>query len=827
MKALFKRKLPIVIVVVSLVIVAAIVLSIILIGGHKQQPDSVVSGGDDPFSIDTGYKKPEITLDGKLEEAEWKELPEYIFGDSVKATVKAFYGKSGVCFGAVVSDSDLWASSQSVYDNSSFEVYLDTKGLGGASPQSDHIQIFIDAAEQVLTRRGEKSLWVNSEIIKNYAVSIDGTLGDSVPDKGYTVELFVPYSQIGGEPQADYGIAFGLVECEDGTRGAWNGIPGVDVHNPDTYFTFYRDTNSVEQKRKENRAEISIDGFDTDAPWSGKSSYTFGDGGHGSVKSFFGDKGVYFFFDMKDSAVIHDGKTPHLNDSVEVYLDTLKNGGTVPKFDDYQFRADVGGNIAALRHNGQEWAEMNHSVFSGSKTLKTDNGDVGYTIELFIPWTDIGFTEQPSSMKVNFGTVNYDGKKAADGSREVSWSGTGGDPQVPDNYLTLNPNGAEGVVASNVNPEIKLDGIFDESAWKGVPDPFTYSDGRADVRWIWTEKGCYLGFDISDANLKTDGKMPFENSSVEVYLDYKFDKGSPKADDRTILIDASGKVLVRKGNGNIYEDISAHAVLSGVKKSSGGYTAEVFVPWSEFGGGKPSKMGAAFAHVAYNTELQKTEWFGDGCCADPQKPDLYSVFTAASFGAEAYQPSFVIDGKANESIWNIPVFTFGKNNEALVRTFMDSAGIGLFFEVIDTDVWAKSAKIHENDSIEIYLDTQNNKGMSPQTDDYQLRLDVSGTMICLKGTGQTPAWEDSKKLAWYKVLIDGTINGGQTDKKYTAEIFIPWSALGMISCPEKIGINFGLASSTDGAFDGWNGTGYDPQKPESYFVLDKNTIRRG
>lgn len=794
----------------------------------KQDPlhDYIASADVNPFIIDTGYKKPEIVLDGKLDDAQWKNKKALEYGDQVSASVKGFYGKDGIYIGMLVADKDLSGSSKNVYDNSSIEVYLDTTGKGGAKPSGSQIQLFIDVNEQIMVRRGSNGLWLDTDLIKNYAVQMNGTLNDKKADTGYSVELFIPYAQLGGEPQNDYGITFGVVGCKEGSRDNWTGVPGANPQVPDTYYKFYRDTNTFEAKRKTNHAEITLDGKDSETQWSGKSSYVFGDGGRGSVKTFFGSKGMYLLFDMKDSAVCAQGLVPHLNDSVEIYLDPLKNGGAKPQKDDIQVRSDVSGNIVLLRGTGTEWVEALNQTFSGTRVNGTLNGSsTGYGMEVFIPWSDMGMTAAPENMKINFGSVDYNGKKDAKGARVIAWSGTGKDVQKPDTYIKINKTGVEGATVTASASEITLDGSLTDTKWNNTPT-FSYSGGKVRVRWFWTTQGCYTGFEVKDSSVQTDGSKPFENSSVEMYLDYNKDGGTPKADDRTILVDAAGRMLFRKGVNGQYLDFGTRSILSGVKKTSTGYTVEVYVPWSEFGKtSKPSVMGVAFGQVTRASSAKATVWTPDGLCVDPQKPSNYSEFTPTRIGKEVVAPSVTLDGRANESFWSgKPVFTFGKNGSAKVRQSMDNKGISLFFDVADTDVWAKSSKIWENDGVEIYLDPLKNGGAAPATDDYQIRIDASGQVSCLKGTGK--GWADCPNMVQSAVRINGTANDSKADTGFAVEVFIPWSSLGLTAKPASMGINFGAPYNQKGVFGGWTGTGNDPQVPNQYCLLSGNSITK-
>lgn len=632
-----KAKLLIIggIVVALLVAVSAFALN--KFGGNDVPNDSEVSADDNPFMEDTGYAKSEVALDGVLDDKQWDGLKEISYSEKTTTTVKGFYGENGIYIGAVVQDTDLWATSSKVYDNTSFELYLDKTGKGGTEPNSNHLQLFVDINEQSLARDGEGGVWIDTDLIKSYAVKVDGTVGDDVEDKGYTIEMFIPYSQLGGETEINYGIAFGTVGCKDGERESWCGIPGVNVQSPDTYYIFYRDTNEISKARKVNLAKYNVDGKDEDVIWKDRTKYVFGEKERGSVSNYFAEEGLYFFFEMQDDKVCAEGTAVYLNDSVEMYIDTLGNGGKKPQKDDVQVRVDVSGNIEVLKGNGTEWEPKNDNTFAEIQKTET-----GYNVEVFIPWADLGMEKTPESMNVSFGSVDWDGVKKSDGSRERTWSGIGSDPQVPDNYIKMTKTSVEASAKAGIlvvtppdapESEVKLDGVFDDKLWEKA-QLFLYSGMSAKVRYVWTENGCYMGFDVTDDNVKTESKKVFENSSVEIYLDAQDNDGNPDDNDRTILVDAAGNMSFRKGVDGKYIDFIGSAIQSKTMKTPTGYTVELYIPWVELGESKPAKMGVAFGQVMRFEGEEKTRWFNDGFCKDPQKPALYALFTEKQIGNE-------------------------------------------------------------------------------------------------------------------------------------------------------------------------------------------------
>lgn len=766
---------------------------------------------ENPFLVDTGYKKPEITLDGVLDDSKWENLKPFTFGDEITATVKAFYGESGVYVGAEINDPEMWAMSALVYDNTSFEVYLDYSGKGGKQPENEQLQIFIDINEKSLSRRGNSGKWQDDNLIKNYAVKVNGEEGIWDENNSYCVELFIPYSQLGGEPQVDYGIAFGLVGCRSNVREIWRGASGVDVQSPETYLKLYRDTNSIEYFRKVNHSNLELDGKTGDAAWANRLVYAFGDGGRGSIMNYFDEQGCYFFLQMRDDAVCAEGSSVFLNDSVEIYLDALSNGGKKPQVDDLQVRVDVNGTIEVLRGNGDgQWNNVMNNVFAG--TCKTANG---YNVEVFIPWADLNYEFAPESIKVNFGSVDWDGRTNASG-RAITWSGTGKDPQVPDTYIKITAQGIEGAVVPAPPAEINLDGVLSDGQWKDTPS-FVYGD--VTVNWFWTSRGCYMGFTVADSYVKTTGAMPFENSSVEVYLDYNYNAGKPDGQDRVVLVDAAGNMLCRKGVNGAYQDFITNRIQSGAQKTADGYVVELYLPWVEFDGSKPETMGVAFGQVTRHAGQSGTVWLDDGLCTDPQNPDLYSEFTVDHIGPvigdPVEQPEITLDGQFDEENWQGTASHSFHNDTVQVNWFWTDKGCYLGFTVTDSNVVTDGRKPFENSSVEIYMDYDNNGG-DPDDKDRTILVDAAGKMLFRKG-----------KNCQYEDFLTGNILSGvmKTPTGYTVELFIPWAEFGGGRPTDLISIAFGQVTVTaEGTQWHHDDLCPDPQDPDWYSFFSDRAI---
>ena len=199
--------------------------------------------------------------------------------------------------------------------------------------------------------------------------------------------------------------------------------------------------------------EISIDGEDTDAAWSGENvseTLQFTNQTNSvTVKLLRGEHSLFFFFRVTDKYICakgnDNGEDVAHSDSVELYIDSLNDGGTAPQTDDYQINLGVHDKTRILVGSGTSWSNWNGLCQYEVKINGTLNNnrdvDSGYTVEGMIPWNQIG-CDKNSSFGVAFGNVD---KKTVESAEEVSWAGLIFEgmliePQTPNNYITYTGN---------------------------------------------------------------------------------------------------------------------------------------------------------------------------------------------------------------------------------------------------------------------------------------------------------------------------------------------------------------------------------------------------
>lgn len=220
--------------------------------------------GGDSFEYDGNYSAPELTIDGKGDDAQWQaiEEPAFSYGKNGNAvSVKIYRGDAALFFLFDVKDTVLLTqgvtNDDAVTHGDSIELYLDTKADGGRSPQSDDFQINLGIHGKTRIMQGAGGQWGSWNGLIDYEVDLHGTLndGDEANDTGYTVEFMVPYKDIQIEKTDTIGFAVGQVDkirTEDAATGNFDGN-----HGPWDWFGWSR---SGEPQVPDNYVLLQPDG---------------------------------------------------------------------------------------------------------------------------------------------------------------------------------------------------------------------------------------------------------------------------------------------------------------------------------------------------------------------------------------------------------------------------------------------------------------------------------------------------------------------------------------------------------------------------------------
>ena len=147
---------------------------------------------------------------------------------------------------------------------------------------------------------------------------------------------------------------------------------------------------------------ITVDGARTE--WSGVTAVPFSGLSNGAIASIAWDAtNLYVAFQVTDTKLsatrtVRDGGTLYLDDGVEVYIDTLGDRASAMQPDDYQFMVNLNNIQGDWRGTGgggkdSTWNATWTSAVTRQGTLNSHGDtDSGYTVELAIPWAQLGVT---------------------------------------------------------------------------------------------------------------------------------------------------------------------------------------------------------------------------------------------------------------------------------------------------------------------------------------------------------------------------------------------------------------------------------------------------
>lgn len=214
----------------------------------------------DPFAYEGNFENSELTVDGKMNEKEWSSseyaTPEYKFSYKSKIdnqvynySIRVYRGERELYAFFNVQDRNLLTygddNGTNVTYSDSCELYLNTQLHKNASPQTDDYQINMGIHNRTRVSVGNGSGWSTSSGIIQYEALVDGTINnESDVDKGYTLEMCIPYKQIGMTRDKEIGITFGIVDrylsTGSMTSKIWYGA-SINGHfgspqNPSAYF---------------------------------------------------------------------------------------------------------------------------------------------------------------------------------------------------------------------------------------------------------------------------------------------------------------------------------------------------------------------------------------------------------------------------------------------------------------------------------------------------------------------------------------------------------------------------------------------------------------
>ncbi|MER3423098.1 MAG: hypothetical protein C4293_07575, partial [Nitrospiraceae bacterium] len=151
-----------------------------------------------------------IVIDGQL--TDWAGAGAATFtGANNTATGYALWDDQNLYIRLEVKDTQLNATfaDANIWQDDTLELFLDTRHDRSTSMQEDDYHVLVNLNNVQLLLRGNNGTQSPASLTMTSAVSRQGTLNNnSDTDSGYTVELAIPWSQLGISPSS--GMMFGI-----------------------------------------------------------------------------------------------------------------------------------------------------------------------------------------------------------------------------------------------------------------------------------------------------------------------------------------------------------------------------------------------------------------------------------------------------------------------------------------------------------------------------------------------------------------------------------------------------------------------------------------
>lgn len=275
------------------------------------------------------------------------------------------------------------------------------------------------------------------------------------------------------------------------------------------------------------------------------------DGASAKVKLMWDNNNLYVMANVVDS-------TPNKNDGIEIYIDKNFDKAETYQADDkyYEIKSDNSG-----------CSDIIHKV-------KVVNG--GYIVQAIIPIGEIN-PKVGSKVGIDF-KVNDDKGKGTIESAAV-WNDTTNNQRTkPINFGDLIfDNGSKLTYAVKGTPSI--DGVVDD-LWKDAVQIETNvwvqgsAGSTAKIKTLWDDKYLYVLGDITDDNITKISANPWEQDSVEIFMDQLNEKASAyDANDAQYRVNFDNE----KSYGGNCDKVNFKSATS---RTSTGYRVEAAVPLS-------------------------------------------------------------------------------------------------------------------------------------------------------------------------------------------------------------------------------------------------------
>lgn len=382
-------------------------------GVNRPQDGQVDIGSYEGSVAAVGPLTPDLTLNARIE-----STPEPAAIDGVR---EGFYTSAQQTLtkpliGTRVDPADLSASWRAIWDATNLyltvEVTDDNKqNDSDNSLEDDGVSILLDALNDKSSTLDADDLHLligygNGGTVEDARTGSPTDFSGAIADTptGYTVEVAIPWSALGGSATDARVLGIEVIVNDDDDGGAtleeqlaWQSIEVGAVSDPSLFGEATLATVAPLPIIGKTANPITVDGS-LDDQWGGVTVYDLDIRVKGESKiagstdlaadwrSQWDATNLYFFISVTDDVLVDNSDDWYDDDGIEIYIDADNSKNFTYGDRQYQLTVEYGGEDAIEDRKG--------NLGAGAVSSLTETA-TGYTVEVAIPWTALGVTPTP------------------------------------------------------------------------------------------------------------------------------------------------------------------------------------------------------------------------------------------------------------------------------------------------------------------------------------------------------------------------------------------------------------------------------------------------
>ncbi|MDP4278513.1 MAG: sugar-binding protein, partial [Bacteroidota bacterium] len=380
----------------------------------SEQDISMISSSDNCYTWN-----PIKILSFRAENRDGMPVPVYLKNNKGMAMSIEDNGIDGLFKPVIITTSNNWGNAPVLKDSPYRSQALSIKNrLASAVYAGAPYLIQLNNSETVLSTQSTEGRTGTNEVKANLQVYVGDASAHNFTNKS------TPFPNLEADGSALWNS---LCQIDDTTIMAVSSIGGTNGQNG-----LWTVKGTIVNAPKAMKRAIVVDGICSKDEWNGCSSFPLKSfsNDYATFKTAWDNDYLYVLCQAEDAWQVTDApeESPWEADGFEVYLDPQNNNVKSLTKGHYKMLVNLGGKVLC------EQADLNGNFVAwnpeGYKTKMTRNDD-GYTIELAIPWQELGGVPQAESFGLAFKCYNHtednvtyhEASSGTDLDRPNSWLG--------------------------------------------------------------------------------------------------------------------------------------------------------------------------------------------------------------------------------------------------------------------------------------------------------------------------------------------------------------------------------------------------------------------